>query len=138
MGLISRVSSRTYRSLLTNLKMTTEIQQGYSVQNVCAYGYSALCFIGGAIGYAKSGSLPSIIAGSAIGLINAGGTYAENDTAQLASSGVMGKRFFATGKVMPPGFFFGVSTVYFSYQLLNKMKREKALIAMSKKDSRSD
>merc|ERR1711976_187454 len=132
MGLISRVSSRTYRSLLTNLKMTTEIQQGYSVQNVCAYGYSALCFIGGAIGYAKSGSLPSIIAGSAIGLINAGGTY---DTAQLVSSGVMGvvmgKRSFATGKVMPPGFFFGVSTVYFSYQLLNKMKREKALIAAS-------
>merc|ERR1711976_669735 len=125
MGLISRVSSRTYRSLLTNLKMTTEIQQGYSVQNVCAYGYSALCFIGGAVGYAKSGSLPSIIAGSAIGLINAGGTYAENDTAQLVSSGVMGvvmgKRFFATGKVMPPGFFFGVSTVYFSYQLLNNM-----------------
>lgn len=45
------------------------------MDDIIAYGYSTLCVIGGAIGYAKSGSLPSIIAGSAIGLINAGGTY---------------------------------------------------------------
>merc|ERR1712001_407484 len=114
MGLISRVSSRTYRQKARKMTM----------DDIIAYGYSTLCVIGGAIGYAKSGSLPSIIAGSAIGLINAGGTYSGNTQgqyAQLGSSGlmagVMGKKFFATGKMMPPGFFFGISTAYFSYNI---------------------
>merc|ERR1712077_28611 len=119
MGLISRVSSRTYR------RTDTFFKKKMTVNDMIAYGYSTLCVIGGAIGYAKSGSLPSIIAGSAIGLINAGGTYGlENGQQnghymQLGSSGlmagVMGKKYFATGKVMPPGFFFGISSVYFGY-----------------------
>merc|ERR1711879_378946 len=120
MGLISRVSSRTYRK--TNMTM----------DDIIAYGYSTLCVIGGAIGYAKSGSLPSIIAGSAIGLINAGGTYAGNTQgqyAQLGSSGlmagVMGKKYFATGKLMPPGFFFGISTAYFGYNIFNNFINKK-------------
>lgn len=97
--------------------------------DIIGYTYSALCVLGGAIGYAKSGSLPSIIAGSAIGLINAGGTYGlqngqqNGHFAQLGSSGlmagVMGKKFLKTGKMMPPGFFFGISSVYFGYTVFN-------------------
>lgn len=74
----------------------------------------ALVAAGGAMGYAKKGSVPSLVAGLTFGglLIGSGVLISKNEAFQghaLASgtSGVMalamGKRFVSTGKFMPAG-----------------------------------
>lgn len=80
--------------------------------------YAVVLAAGGTYGYVKSGSIPSLAAGflfgSAIGL----GAYQvsrnpENFYLALGTStvvaGVMGSRFYSSGKIMPAGFICGIS-----------------------------
>mmetsp|Transcript_11406 Transcript_11406/g.14856 ORF Transcript_11406/g.14856 Transcript_11406/m.14856 type:complete len:96 (-) Transcript_11406:1118-1405(-) len=72
-------------------------------------GFGALLAVGGSVGYAKKGSLPSLLAGCGSGLIYA---WASQDIvvrkapAQALSAllvAVMFYRFKASGKFMPAG-----------------------------------
>uniref|UniRef100_G3NCJ6 Transmembrane protein 14C n=1 Tax=Gasterosteus aculeatus TaxID=69293 RepID=G3NCJ6_GASAC len=82
------------------------------------YGYAALIASGGAIGYFKAGSTPSLAAGLLFGGLAGFGAYQisndpKNIWVSLATSGaltaVMGKRFYGSRKLMPAGLMAGAS-----------------------------
>ncbi|KAB0803324.1 hypothetical protein PPYR_00294 [Photinus pyralis] len=76
------------------------------------FAYAAAVAAGGILGYYKAGSIPSLGAGLLFGSALAYGAYQvsqdpSNYTAQLTTTsilaGVMGYRFYNSGKVMPAG-----------------------------------
>ncbi|CAH1112209.1 unnamed protein product [Psylliodes chrysocephalus] len=80
--------------------------------DVPGFLYAGLVAAGGAVGYYKAGSIPSLAAGVIFGGALAFGAYEvtkdpSNYTLQLATSsvlaGVMGYRFYNSGKIMPAG-----------------------------------
>ncbi|XP_056290724.1 transmembrane protein 14C [Pseudoliparis swirei] len=82
------------------------------------YGYAALIATGGAIGFVKAGSTPSLAAGLIFGGLAGLGAYQisndpKNIWVSLATSGalagVMGKRFYGSRKFMPAGLIAGAS-----------------------------
>ncbi|XP_050797628.1 transmembrane protein 14C-like isoform X1 [Gopherus flavomarginatus] len=82
------------------------------------FGYAALVTSGGIIGYAKAGSVPSLAAGLLFGSLAGLGAYQlsqnpKNVWLSLIASGtltgVMGMRFYNSGKVMPAGLIAGAS-----------------------------
>ena len=88
--------------------------------------YGLLVCGGGIYGYARSGSVPSIVAGMSFGVLAlAGAAQLDRDPKNiwilLASSGIlsvlMGARYYATGKFMPAGFV-AVTSIAMSTKLL--------------------
>ncbi|XP_024103777.3 transmembrane protein 14C isoform X1 [Pongo abelii] len=86
------------------------------------FGYAALVASGGIIGYAKAGSVPSLAAGLLFGSLASLGAYQlsqdpRNVWVFLATSGtlagIMGMRFYHSGKFMPAGLIAGAR--YFHY-----------------------
>uniref|UniRef100_G1TBH6 Transmembrane protein 14C n=2 Tax=Oryctolagus cuniculus TaxID=9986 RepID=G1TBH6_RABIT len=82
------------------------------------FGYAALVATGGIIGYAKAGSVPSLAAGLLFGSLAGLGAYQlsqdpRNVWVFLATSGtlagIMGMRFYHSGKFMPAGLIAGAS-----------------------------
>ncbi|XP_038626703.1 transmembrane protein 14C-like [Tachyglossus aculeatus] len=82
------------------------------------FGYAALVASGGIIGYAKAGSVPSLAAGLFFGGLAGLGAYhlsqdPKNVWVSLAASGtlagIMGMRFYNSGKFMPAGLIAGAS-----------------------------
>ncbi|XP_053322374.1 transmembrane protein 14C [Spea bombifrons] len=82
------------------------------------YGYAALVASGGIIGYVKAGSVPSLAAGLLFGSLAGLGAYQiSNDPKNVLVSlmasgtlaGVMGFRFYNSGKFMPAGLIAGAS-----------------------------
>lgn len=82
------------------------------------FGYAALVATGGIIGYAKAGSVPSLAAGLLFGSLAGLGAYQlsqdpRNIWVFLATSGtlagIMGMRFYHSGKFMPAGLIAGAS-----------------------------
>ncbi|XP_020041813.1 transmembrane protein 14C [Castor canadensis] len=82
------------------------------------FGYAALVATGGIIGYAKAGSVPSLAAGLFFGGLAGLGAYQlsqdpRNVWVFLAASGtlagIMGMRFYNSGKFMPAGLIAGAS-----------------------------
>ncbi|KAM4689566.1 transmembrane protein 14C-like [Discoglossus pictus] len=82
------------------------------------FGYAALVASGGIIGYAKAGSVPSLAAGLLFGSLAGLGAYQmSNDPKNVLLSmiasgtlaGVMGFRFYNSGKFMPAGLIAGAS-----------------------------
>ncbi|XP_048655745.1 transmembrane protein 14C isoform X1 [Marmota marmota marmota] len=80
------------------------------------FGYAALVATGGIIGYAKAGSVPSLAAGLFFGSLAGLGAYQlsqdpRNIWVFLATSGtlagIMGMRFYHSGKFMPAGLIAG-------------------------------
>ncbi|XP_057161068.1 transmembrane protein 14C isoform X2 [Ursus arctos] len=97
------------------------------------FGYAALVASGGIIGYAKAGSVPSLAAGLLFGSLAGLGAYQlsqdpRNIWVFLATSGtlagIMGMRFYHSGKFMPAGLIAGARmpsripySVYLSFLL---------------------
>ncbi|XP_069816278.1 transmembrane protein 14C isoform X1 [Dendropsophus ebraccatus] len=82
------------------------------------FGYAALVASGGVIGYVKAGSVPSLAAGLFFGSLAGLGAYqmsqdSRNVLLSLIASGtlagVMGYRFYNSGKFMPAGLIAGAS-----------------------------
>uniref|UniRef100_A0A8D1CA45 Transmembrane protein 14C n=1 Tax=Sus scrofa TaxID=9823 RepID=A0A8D1CA45_PIG len=82
------------------------------------FGYAALVASGGIIGYAKAGSVPSLAAGLLFGGLAGLGAYQlsqdpRNIWVFLVTSGtlagIMGMRFYHSGKFMPAGLIAGAS-----------------------------
>ncbi|XP_030867920.2 transmembrane protein 14C-like [Gorilla gorilla gorilla] len=80
------------------------------------FGYAALVASGGIIGYVKAGSVPSLAAGLLFGSLAGLGAYQlsqdpRNIWVFLATSGtlagIMGMRFYHSGKFMPAGLIAG-------------------------------
>ncbi|KAF5308592.1 hypothetical protein FQR65_LT06140 [Abscondita terminalis] len=80
--------------------------------DVPGFAYAAAIAAGGIFGYYKAGSIPSLGAGLLFGSVLAYGAYQvsqnpANYTPQLTATsiltGVMGYRFYNSGKVMPAG-----------------------------------
>ena len=80
--------------------------------DVISAGFAALVATGGVIGYAKAGSVPSLVAGLAFGGILGVGAYltsvnANNYYLTAGTSAVlgcfMGYRFYHSGRFMPAG-----------------------------------
>jgi len=80
--------------------------------DLISYAYAGTVALGGVIGYAKAGSIPSLGAGLLFGSVLAYGAnqLSENPNnyyLTLGTSGVlggvMGMRFINSGKFMPPG-----------------------------------
>ncbi|XP_046386722.1 transmembrane protein 14C [Ischnura elegans] len=85
--------------------------------DLIGFGYAATIAAGGIMGYVKAGSVPSLGAGLLFGSILCAGAYLtsqnpNNYYLSLGTSavlaGVMGSRFYSSGKVMP-GFVAGIS-----------------------------
>ncbi|OTF80371.1 transmembrane protein 14C-like protein [Euroglyphus maynei] len=81
-------------------------------------GYACLVAVGGIIGYAKAGSVPSLIAGLGFGAVLGIGAYFTSVNprnyhlllaSSLALAGLMGYRFYKSGKFMPAGLVFTLS-----------------------------
>ncbi|XP_025110867.1 transmembrane protein 14C-like [Pomacea canaliculata] len=77
-----------------------------------SFAYASTLAAGGILGYVKAGSLPSLMMGLACGGLMCIGAYqTTNDPKNVALSlatsavltGVMGYRFFNSGKFMPAG-----------------------------------
>lgn len=77
--------------------------------DVLSYGYALIVIAGGILGYAKTGSVPSLAAGVLFGGASAFGAYQISQNPRnlhlaLLTSGtlltVMGLRFYNSGKVM--------------------------------------
>ncbi|XP_042869375.1 transmembrane protein 14C-like isoform X1 [Penaeus japonicus] len=77
-----------------------------------SYAYASAVALGGIIGYAKAGSIPSLGAGLLFGSVLGYGAYqlSENPNnyyltlgTSTALGGLMGMRFLNSGKFMPPG-----------------------------------
>lgn len=75
---------------------------------------AALCGVGGAVGYAKKGSVPSLVAGAALGAAYGASAYLVQSGDPVTGFGVgtaasavlaaaMGARLVRTGKLMPAG-----------------------------------
>ncbi|XP_043920909.1 transmembrane protein 14C [Protopterus annectens] len=84
------------------------------------FGYAALVASGGVLGYVKAGSVPSLAAGLLFGSLAGLGAYQlsqnpKNVWLSLAASGtlagVMGFRFYNSGKLMPAGIIAGASAL---------------------------
>uniref|UniRef100_A0A6J0TYT3 Transmembrane protein 14C n=1 Tax=Pogona vitticeps TaxID=103695 RepID=A0A6J0TYT3_9SAUR len=82
------------------------------------YSYAALVASGGIVGYAKAGSVPSLVAGLAFGGLAGLGAYQQSQDPKnvwlslIASgtlTGVMGMRFYNSKKFMPAGLIAGAS-----------------------------
>ncbi|KAM9308621.1 transmembrane protein 14C [Gastrophryne carolinensis] len=82
------------------------------------FGYAALVASGGIMGYVKAGSVPSLAAGLVFGGLAGLGAYqmsqdSKNILLSLIASGtlagVMGYRFYNSGKLMPAGIIAGAS-----------------------------
>ncbi|XP_072267815.1 transmembrane protein 14C-like [Pyxicephalus adspersus] len=82
------------------------------------FGYAALVASGGIIGYVKAGSVPSLAAGLIFGGVAGLGAYqmsqdSKNVLLSLIASGtlagLMGYRFYNSGKLMPAGIIAGAS-----------------------------
>ncbi|ENN70261.1 transmembrane protein 14C isoform X3 [Dendroctonus ponderosae] len=80
--------------------------------DVLGFLYAGAVASGGCIGYFKAGSVPSLVAGCTFGTVLGIGAYytsrnPENYGLQLFTSallaGVMGFRFYRSGKLMPAG-----------------------------------
>ncbi|KAJ8268040.1 hypothetical protein COCON_G00132120 [Conger conger] len=91
------------------------------------YGYASLVAAGGIMGYARTGSIPSLIAGLFFGLLSAIGAYRisqnpQNIRVSLAAAGIlaviMGIRFLNSGKFMPAGLMTGASILVLVKTLL--------------------
>ncbi|XP_060221066.1 transmembrane protein 14C-like [Meriones unguiculatus] len=87
------------------------------------FGYIALVAIGGIIGYAKAGSVASLAAGLFFGGLAGLGAYQlsqdpRNVWVFLATSGtlagIIGMRFYNSGKLMPAGLITGASLLMVS------------------------
>nr|XP_033790575.1 transmembrane protein 14C-like isoform X2 [Geotrypetes seraphini] len=82
------------------------------------FGYAALVASGGVVGYVKAGSVPSLAAGLLFGSLAGLGAYQMSHDpknvwlsliASGALAGVMGMRFYNSGKFMPAGLIAGAS-----------------------------
>ncbi|XP_020497319.1 transmembrane protein 14C isoform X1 [Labrus bergylta] len=109
-----------YSSVLQDSDSSLNISAPVSNMTVdwVGYGYAALIASGGAIGYVKAGSVPSLAAGLLFGGLAGLGAYQisndpKNIWVSLATSGaltgVMGKRFYGSRKFMPAGLMAGAS-----------------------------
>ncbi|XP_022907283.1 transmembrane protein 14C [Onthophagus taurus] len=96
--------------------------------DIPGFAYAAVVAAGGAFGYYKAGSVPSLAAGVIFGTVLAYGAWqvsqnANNYSVQLAASsvlaGVMGYRFYNTGKVMPAGVICALSLAMVARTALN-------------------
>ena len=83
-----------------------------------AYAYALVVLFGGIMGYARKGSLPSLIMGMASGLLLFYAAYQVSLSPQNATLGLlicgslavmMGYRFFQSGAFMPAGLVAGLS-----------------------------
>ncbi|XP_066926488.1 transmembrane protein 14 homolog [Clytia hemisphaerica] len=83
-----------------------------------SYIFAIIVLLGGIIGYAKKGSIPSLAAGVVFSAILAYGASRSSANsrdvgvllvASLILAFVMGSRFFKTGKFMPAGLVFILS-----------------------------
>ncbi|XP_050459513.1 transmembrane protein 14C [Cataglyphis hispanica] len=88
--------------------------------DIPAYAYAAAVAGGGVLGYVKSNSIPSLAAGLLFGSILGYGAYQTsqdptNVTVFLGTStvlgGLMGYRFYNSGKIMPAGIIAMLSAV---------------------------
>ncbi|KAK6491874.1 transmembrane protein 14C-like [Huso huso] len=113
----SSLPAQGQRSLLYNTQRWNCKVTKMSVEWI-GYGYAALVASGGIIGYVKAGSVPSLAAGLLFGSLAGLGAYQmsqdpKNVWISLVASGtltgVMGMRFFNTGKFMPAGLIAGAS-----------------------------
>ncbi|XP_072234240.1 transmembrane protein 14C isoform X1 [Leuresthes tenuis] len=114
-----------FQLVFCNSSMLQESGSLSSLAHVCnmsvdwiGYGYATLIASGGVIGYAKAGSVPSLAAGLLFGGLAGFGAYQisndpNNIWVSLATSGaltgVMGKRFYGSRKLMPAGLMAGAS-----------------------------
>ncbi|XP_048472332.1 transmembrane protein 14C-like isoform X2 [Rhincodon typus] len=82
------------------------------------FGYAALVASGGLVGYVKAGSVPSLAAGLLFGSAAGFGAYQITQDpkniwlsliASGALTGIMGMRFYNSGKFMPAGLVAGAS-----------------------------
>ncbi|XP_059509727.1 transmembrane protein 14C-like [Stegostoma tigrinum] len=82
------------------------------------FGYAALVASGGLVGYIKAGSVPSLAAGLLFGSAAGFGAYQITQDpknmwlsliASGALTGIMGMRFYNSGKFMPAGLVAGAS-----------------------------
>nr|XP_014015206.1 unnamed protein product [Salmo salar] len=86
--------------------------KGARMTDWVGYGYAALIASGGVMGYVKARSVPSLAAGLLFGSLAGVGAYQiSQDPTNIwvslvtsgALAGVMGKRFYASRKMMPAG-----------------------------------
>ncbi|KAJ1200512.1 hypothetical protein NDU88_004336 [Pleurodeles waltl] len=96
------------------------------------FGYAALVASGGVVGYAKAGSVPSLAAGLLFGGLAGLGAYQLSQDPKnvwlslIASgtlSGVMGFRFYNSGKFMPAGLIAGASLFMVGRLALKMMEK---------------
>ncbi|GCB79105.1 transmembrane protein 14C-like [Scyliorhinus torazame] len=82
------------------------------------FGYAGLVASGGLLGYVKAGSVPSLAAGLLFGTVAGFGAYQITQDpknvwlsliASGALTGIMGMRFYNSGKFMPAGLVAGAS-----------------------------
>ena len=80
--------------------------------DILGYAYAATVAAGGILGYVKSSSIPSLGAGLLFGTILGYGAYQTSTDptnvgvflgASTTLGGIMGYRFYNTGKIMPAG-----------------------------------
>ncbi|XP_017487231.1 PREDICTED: transmembrane protein 14C-like [Rhagoletis zephyria] len=82
--------------------------------------YAGTVALGGAIGYATKGSIPSLVAGLSFGAILGVGAWQTSvnprnywliTVTSLVLSGMMGYRFYGSKKFMPAGLVFTLATL---------------------------
>ncbi|XP_037955333.1 transmembrane protein 14 homolog [Teleopsis dalmanni] len=88
--------------------------------DLIGYFYAAIVAVGGVIGYVSADSIPSLAAGLTFGSLLALGAYFNSKllprpVLQLivaaVLAGVMGARWYRTGKLMPPGMICLISSI---------------------------
>ncbi|XP_067140096.1 transmembrane protein 14C-like [Centruroides vittatus] len=105
--------------------------------DIISYAYSALVAVGGIVGYMKAGSISSLIAGLAFGVILTFGAYQTSQDpnncylslgASIVLAGVMGSRFLNSGKFMPAGLIMSLSLMMvircLKYVLFNRRQSQ--------------
>uniref|UniRef100_K1PM54 Transmembrane protein 14C n=1 Tax=Magallana gigas TaxID=29159 RepID=K1PM54_MAGGI len=94
--------------------------------DIVSLAYSVTVTAGGLMGYVRAGSIPSLVAGLAFGSLMGYGTYQTSNDPQNVNlslvtsgllAGVMGYRFFNSGKFMPAGLVFGLRYNLYFYRL---------------------
>lgn len=100
--------------------------------DIVSLAYSVTVTAGGLMGYVRAGSIPSLVAGLAFGSLMGYGTYQTSNDPQNVNlslvtsgllAGVMGYRFFNSGKFMPAGLVFGLSLLMvarFGYRIASR------------------